>query len=139
MLAAAGIVALETMIDRLVEDHLNARALAEGLGLVAGLNVRPVKRRTNMVVFDVDGDPSVAVKFAAAMKDRGVIANRADRRRFAPLLIMGFRGATSIAWSPPRPRPPAKSSATNSSPPLPDQAISTLSRRHSSSPLVPPS
>ena len=75
VLAAAGIVALETMIDRLVEDHLHARALAEGLGLVAGLNVRPVKRRTNMVVFDIDGDPSSRVKFAAAMKERGVIAN----------------------------------------------------------------
>jgi len=75
IIAAAGIVALETMIDRLVEDHLNARALAEGLGLVAGINVRPVKRRTNMVVFEVDGGAPVATKFAAAMKDRGVIAN----------------------------------------------------------------
>jgi threonine aldolase len=75
VIAVAGIVALETMIDRLVEDHLNARALAEGLGLVAGLNVRPVKRRTNMVVFEVDGGAPVAARFAAGMKERGVIAN----------------------------------------------------------------
>jgi threonine aldolase len=75
ILAAAGIVALETMIDRLVEDHLNARALAEGLGLVAGINVWPVKRRTNMVVFEVDGGAPVAQKFAAAMKERGVLAH----------------------------------------------------------------
>ena len=75
IIAAAGIVALETMIDRLVEDHQNARALAEGLGLVAGLNVRPVKRRTNMVMFEVDGGATVAAKFAAAMKERGVIAH----------------------------------------------------------------
>jgi threonine aldolase len=75
VIAAAGIVALETMIDRLVEDHLNARALAEGLGLVAGLNVRPVKRRTNMVMFDVDGGAPAGAKFAAAMKDRGVLAH----------------------------------------------------------------
>ncbi|MGD0289503.1 MAG: low-specificity L-threonine aldolase [Candidatus Binataceae bacterium] len=75
IIAAAGIVALETMIDRLVEDHLNARALAEGLGLVAGLNVRPLKRRTNMVVFEIDGGAPVAAKFAAAMKDRGVLAH----------------------------------------------------------------
>ncbi len=73
--AAAGIVALESMIDRLAEDHLNARALAEGLGLVAGLNVRPVKRRTNMVMFEVDGGAPTGVKFAAAMKERGVIAH----------------------------------------------------------------
>lgn len=75
IIAAAGIVALETMIDRLIEDHQNARALAEGLGLVAGLNVRPLKRRTNMVMFEVDGGAPVAAKFAAAMKDRGVIAH----------------------------------------------------------------
>jgi threonine aldolase len=73
--AAAGIVALESMIDRLAEDHLNARALAEGLGLVAGLNVRPVKRRTNMVMFEVDGGAATGAKFAAAMKERGVIAH----------------------------------------------------------------
>jgi len=75
ILAAAGIVALESMIDRLADDHLNARALAEGLGLVAGLNVRPVKRRTNMVVFEVDGGAPAAAKFAAAMNDRGVLAH----------------------------------------------------------------
>jgi threonine aldolase len=73
--AAAGIVALEAMIDRLAEDHLNARALAEGLGLIAGLNVRPVKRRTNMVMFEVDGGAATGAKFAAAMKERGVIAH----------------------------------------------------------------
>jgi threonine aldolase len=75
IIAAAGIVALETMIDRLIEDHQNARALAEGLGLVAGLNVRPIKRRTNMVMFEVDGGAALAAKFAAAMKDRGVLAH----------------------------------------------------------------
>ena len=37
IIAAAGIVALTAMVDRLAEDHENARALAEGLGLVAGL------------------------------------------------------------------------------------------------------
>ena len=55
IIAAAGIVALTAMIDRLAEDHVNARALAEGLGLVAGLQVHPARRRTNMVIFEVDG------------------------------------------------------------------------------------
>src|SRR6202040_924613 len=73
--AAAGIVALQSMIDRLAEDHQNARALAEGLGLVAGINVRPVKRRTNMVMFEVDGGAPTGAKFVAAMKERGVIAH----------------------------------------------------------------
>ena len=82
VIAAAGIVALATMVDRLAEDHRNARALAEGLGLIAGINVRPVKRRTNMVVFDVDGDAAAAVKFATALKERGV--------------MVGARGATAF-------------------------------------------
>jgi threonine aldolase len=73
IIAAAGIVALETMIDRLAEDHLNARALGEGLGLVAGINVRPVKRRTNMVVFDVDGGPDEWRRFIEALGERGVL------------------------------------------------------------------
>jgi threonine aldolase len=73
VLAAAGIVALDTMIDRLHEDHQNARALAQGFGLVAGINVRSVKRRTNMVVFDVEGGPGEAAKFAEAMREREVL------------------------------------------------------------------
>jgi threonine aldolase len=73
IIAAAGIVALDTMVERLAEDHLNARALAEGLGLVAGLNVRRVARRTNMVVFDIDGGPATASKFATEMASRGVL------------------------------------------------------------------
>ena len=80
IIAAAGIVALTTMVDRLAEDHQNARALAQGLALVAGLNVRPSTNRTNMVVFDVDGDAEASRRFAAAMKERGVLhlAARSD-------------------------------------------------------------
>jgi len=73
ILAAAGIVALTTMLERLGEDHSHARALAQGLALVAGLNVRPLARRTNMVVFDTDGGAADARKFQAAMKERGVL------------------------------------------------------------------
>jgi threonine aldolase len=73
VLAAAGIVALTSMVDRMAEDHANARALAEGLGLVAGINVQPVARRTNMVVIDIDGDSDSARRFQTAMKERGVL------------------------------------------------------------------
>jgi threonine aldolase len=73
IIAAAGIVALHSMIERLSEDHLNARVLAEGFGLVAGLTVWPVKRRTNMVVFEVDEGSMAAVRFSAALRNRGVL------------------------------------------------------------------
>jgi threonine aldolase len=54
VLAAAGIIALEQMIDRLSEDHTNARVLAEGLAKVPGLHVNLASVQTNMVYFDVD-------------------------------------------------------------------------------------
>ncbi len=73
VLAAAGIVALTSMVERMAEDHANARALAEGMGLVAGINVQPVARRTNMVVIELDGDSGAGRRFQAAMKERGVL------------------------------------------------------------------
>jgi threonine aldolase len=82
IIAAAGIVALTTMVDRLAEDHQNARALAQGLGLVAGLNVRAVRNRTNMVVFDVDGDADASRRFASAMQQHGVLISPREATSF---------------------------------------------------------
>src|SRR5216683_157620 len=93
IIAAAGIVALTTMVDRLAEDHQNARALAQGLGLVAGLNVRPVPNRTNMVVFDVDGDAQVARQFADAMKERGVLISMREATSFRAVTHHGIARA----------------------------------------------
>jgi threonine aldolase len=49
ILAAAGIVALESMVDRLVEDHRRAKNLAQGLAKIPGLYIRPEIPQTNMV------------------------------------------------------------------------------------------
>jgi len=56
VLAAAGLIALENMIDRLAEDHTNAALLAERLAAVPELTVAPAKVRTNMVFFNVAQD-----------------------------------------------------------------------------------
>jgi threonine aldolase len=53
VIAAAGIVALETMVDRLAEDHANARALAEGLAKLPGLTIDLASVQTNIVIFQV--------------------------------------------------------------------------------------
>jgi threonine aldolase len=90
IIAAAGIVALTTMIDRLADDHANARALAEGLGLLAGLNVRPIARRTNMVVFEVDGDADAARRFQAALKERGVLISPREATSFRAVTHYGI-------------------------------------------------
>jgi len=53
ILAAAGVVALETMIERLAEDHENGRLLADGLATIGGISIDPAHVRTNIVIFTV--------------------------------------------------------------------------------------
>ncbi len=60
ILAAAGLVALETMVDRLAGDHRNARALAEGLVGLPRLSVDLARVQTNIVIFRVDRPGGVA-------------------------------------------------------------------------------
>jgi len=90
VIAAAGIVALRTMVDRLAEDHLNASVLAEGLKLVAGIRVQAVSRRTNMVYMDIDGDIARAQKFQAALKDREVLIGCSGRNRLRAVTHFGI-------------------------------------------------
>ncbi len=56
VLAAAGIVALESMVERMAEDHANARKLAEGLAEIRGIAIDPDALPTNLVFFDVEAD-----------------------------------------------------------------------------------
>jgi threonine aldolase len=74
ILAAAGIVALDTMVDRLNEDHENARFLAQELGNL-GYGVDPLEVQTNMVIVDVTVTGKDAPSFAGAMKEKGVLCN----------------------------------------------------------------
>jgi threonine aldolase len=89
IIAAAGIVALETMVERLAEDHLNASALAKGLARVAGIKVQEVSRRTNMVFFELDGDRS-AQKFQAALKGRKVLVSCSGSNRLRAVTHVGI-------------------------------------------------
>jgi len=80
VLAAAGIVALEKMRDRLVDDHANARLLAEGLAAMPGAEIDPERVQTNIVVFDLAGGPD-AEEVIARLRLRRVLANSIDRHR----------------------------------------------------------
>ena len=71
IIAAAGIVALETMVDRLKEDHERALALAKNLSGLGGVTVDLDTVQTNMVYFGVEDAASVA----DAMKAEGVLSN----------------------------------------------------------------
>lgn len=81
ILAAAGLVALHTMVDRLAEDHANARRLAQGLTQIPGLMVDLETVQTNMVMCDLlDGQWSAAA-VAEAFAEAGVLANANGPRR----------------------------------------------------------
>jgi len=54
VIAAAGITALEEMVDRLAEDHENARRLAEGISRISGLSIELAKVQTNIIYFELD-------------------------------------------------------------------------------------
>jgi threonine aldolase len=72
VLAAAGIVALNEMVDRLAEDHANARRLAEGLAGLSGLALDPGRYRTNIVYFDVVKPGLSAAELVARLQAEGV-------------------------------------------------------------------
>jgi threonine aldolase len=72
VLAAAAIVGLETMVDRLPEDHARARALAEGLAAIPGLHVDLTSVQTNIIILSVPGLTCDPVTFAARLDAAGV-------------------------------------------------------------------
>jgi len=83
ILAAAGIVALETMIERLAEDHARARKLADGLKQVAGLVVDAGSPATNMVFLTLaDEVPLEGLQVEEKMKANGVLICAIRERRF---------------------------------------------------------
>ena len=72
VIAAAGIVSLEQMVDRLADDHANAAKLADGLAEMPGIEVDEVAHRTNMVYFHVNRNDMSAAELAERMTAQGV-------------------------------------------------------------------
>jgi threonine aldolase len=77
VLAAAGLWALDHMVDRLAEDHANARTLAEGLAELPGVAIDLDRVQTNIVRFTVTSMP--APEFARACRERGVLGGASWR------------------------------------------------------------
>jgi threonine aldolase len=83
ILAAAGIVALDSMIERLDEDHLRARQLAHGLADIPGISLDPGSPFTNMVFCSLDDEvPLDGSQVAAALSERNVRVGLVGPRRF---------------------------------------------------------
>jgi threonine aldolase len=72
VVAAAGIVALETMVSRLPEDHKTARVLAEGLAEIPGIDIDLESVQTNIVAYDVSGTGMDAATYVKKLAAKGV-------------------------------------------------------------------
>jgi threonine aldolase len=72
VIAAAGIVALQEMTDRLMEDHRNARRLAEGLSAMRRARIDPERIKTNIVYVNLDPEGRPSTEIVARLTDAGV-------------------------------------------------------------------
>ena len=91
VLAAAGLWALDHMVERLVEDHANARTLAEGLAELPGVSISLARVQTNIVRFEVTS--MTAAEFVAACRRLGLRGGATGRH--------GVRFVTHFGVDPP--------------------------------------
>lgn len=74
VLAAAGLIALEESPKLLLEDHANAKLLAEGVAGISGVKIDPEKVVTNIVIFDVTETGQTADEICAQLRALGVLS-----------------------------------------------------------------
>ena len=90
IIAAAGIVALEQMVERLAEDHENARRLVEGLADVEGLSLGGLEKvRTNIIYMDLTSDLP-ANETAQKLEKAGVRVNPSGPHRLRAVTHYGI-------------------------------------------------
>jgi threonine aldolase len=80
IIAAAGLLGLTEMVERLADDHANARRLAEGLANIPGIQLAQDAVETNIFFFDAlgpDGQPNSAA-FVAASAEEGALFSGGD-------------------------------------------------------------
>jgi threonine aldolase len=90
VLAAAGIVGLETMVERLAEDHANAQTLAQGLAGLPGILLDPAKVSTNILIFELAPTALSAPDLAVGLKARGIKIHTISERRVRVLTHYGI-------------------------------------------------
>lgn len=77
VIAAPGLVALEHMVDRLAEDHENARKFADGLRSIRTLKVDG-EIQTNILMLDVSNTNYSSDQVVAKLKERGILSGAID-------------------------------------------------------------
>src|SRR5262249_24110134 len=92
IIAAAGIVALTEMIERLAEDHRTARQLAEGLVDLPGMRLDLTTVQTNIVIFGREKPPPEGPSFARVLAQEGVKIGDIGWGRFRAVTHYGITG-----------------------------------------------
>jgi threonine aldolase len=72
IIAAGGVYALRHNVNRLADDHANARRLAEGVAEIPGVKIDLTRVQTNLVFFDVSGTGLSAPQFVERLLEHGV-------------------------------------------------------------------
>jgi threonine aldolase len=90
IIAAPGIIALETMVERLKEDHNNARRLAGGIAQMPGLSIDVATIQTNILYFDLCDQRLNSEEFLKRMRDRGIQFLATGRARFRMVTHYGI-------------------------------------------------
>jgi len=82
IVAAAGIVSLEKMTDRLAEDHKHANEIANGLRKIDGIELDDGSPHTNMIYLNLSKNVSISMQqVASIMKEHGVLIDAEHPRR----------------------------------------------------------
>lgn len=96
VIAAAGILALTEMVERLAEDHTNARRLAEGMANIPGIEIAPETVESNMIFFNVRPDGKGGTEneaFARTLAAAGVLMSGGDDGRIRAVTHYGITEA----------------------------------------------
>jgi threonine aldolase len=93
VLAAAGIVALETMVDRLAEDHANARRLAAGLAALPGIVLDSQRVQTNIVIFELGESARSPAEFVVGLDREEIKIEVLGDRRFRAVTHYGIEAS----------------------------------------------
>jgi threonine aldolase len=75
ILAAAGLIALEQGPEKLAEDHVIAKFLAEGLTRIPGIKIDPAKVQTNILICNISGTGMTSAELSRRLAERNVLAN----------------------------------------------------------------
>jgi threonine aldolase len=89
IIAAACLYALDHHVDRLAEDHANARRLAEGLAELTGVVLDPQHVDTNIVFFDLAPSAPTAAEVEARLEAKGVRIGAMGPRRMRAVTHFG--------------------------------------------------